>query len=175
MENARSTGKRMTKSVERAGTCCATSLNAVLNCSNPAPVRELTAMMGASSRKEPATSSLASSSTKGSISSSTRSFFVMITNPLRIPSNRQMSKCSRVCGITPSSAAMTNASTSMPCAPASMFLMKRSWPGTSTKPTRRSPSKRSAKPRSIVIPRRFSSGRRSGSWPVRARTNALFP
>ena len=43
-----------------------------------------------------------------------------------------MSKCSRVCGITDSSAATTSITRSMPPAPASMFLTKRSWPGTST-------------------------------------------
>ena len=47
-----------------------------------------------------------------------------------------MSRCSSVCGITPSSAATTNSTRSMPCAPASMFLMNRSWPGTSTTPAR---------------------------------------
>src|SRR5216110_1378844 len=36
-------------------------------------------------------------------------------------------------------------------------------------------SARCAKPRSIVIPRAFSSGKRSGSMPVRALTRALLP
>ena len=49
-----------------------------------------------------------------------------------------MSKCSRVCGLMDSSAAMTNSTRSMPLTPASMFLTKRSCPGTSTKPRRRS-------------------------------------
>jgi hypothetical protein len=43
-------------------------------------------------------------------------------------------KCSRVCGLIDSSAAMTSSALSMPPMPASMFFTKRSWPGTSTKP-----------------------------------------
>ena len=175
IENARSIGKRIVKSCERGGTRCPISMRRDFNSSKPAPVRELTVTSGAPSRNDPVTNSCASSATSSSISSSTRSFFVITTRPLRTPSRRQMSKCSRVCGITPSSAAITSASRSMPCAPANMFLTNRSWPGTSTKPRRRSPSSRSAKPRSIVMPRRFSSGSRSGSMPVKARTSALFP
>src|SRR6476620_3495013 len=36
-------------------------------------------------------------------------------------------------------------------------------------------SSRGAKPRSIVMPRRFSSGKRSVSTPVRARTSDVLP
>ena len=63
----------------------------------------------------------------------------------------------------------------MPLAPASMFLTKRSWPGTSTNASRVSPSLQCANPRSMVIPRAFSSFSRSGSVPVRALTRALLP
>ena len=87
-----------------------------------------------------------------------------------------MWKCSRVCGMTDSSAATTSSTASMPWAPASMLRTKRSWPGTSMKEaTRPSPRSRWAKPRSMVIPRSFSSLRRSGSTPVSARTRALLP
>ena len=60
--------------------------------------------------------------------------------------------------------------------PASMFFKKPRWPGTSTKPTSR-PEGRvvAAKPRSIVMPRAFSSAHRSGSVPVRARTSVDLP
>ena len=44
-----------------------------------------------------------------------------------------MWKCSRVWGITDSSAATTSSTASMPWAPASMLRTKRSWPGTSMK------------------------------------------
>ena len=47
-----------------------------------------------------------------------------------------MSRCSSVCGITPSSAATVKSTRSMPCAPASMLRMNRSCPGTSTTPAR---------------------------------------
>jgi len=51
-----------------------------------------------------------------------------------------------------------------------------SCPGTSTTPIVPIPSSNSgAKPRSMVMPLRFSSGRRSVSTPVRARTSAVFP
>ncbi len=64
----------------------------------------------------------------------------------------------------------------MPPAPASMFFTKRSWPGTSTiSITSPSGSSRNANPRSIVMPRAFSSGRRSVSVPVRALTSEVFP
>ena len=76
--------------------------------------------------------------------------------PRWMPSSRQMSKCSRVCGLIDSLAATVNSSRSMPPTPASIFLMKRSCPGTSTNPSRNAGvSSRCAKPRSIVIPRRF--------------------
>ena len=57
-----------------------------------------------------------------------------------------------------------------------MFLTKRSWPGTSTIPMGRpSGSSRSAKPRSMVMPRAFSSGSRSVSMPVSALTSEVLP
>ena len=52
--------------------------------------------------------------------------------PARTASSRQMSKCSRVCGITDSSAATTSSTASIPPTPASMFRTNRSCPGTST-------------------------------------------
>ena len=48
-----------------------------------------------------------------------------------------MARCSRVWGMTLSSAATTSSARSIPPTPASMFLMKRSWPGTSTMLTSR--------------------------------------
>ena len=60
---------------------------------------------------------------------------VSATTPRAMPSSPQMSRCSRVCGITPSSAATTSTTRSMPTAPATMVRTKRSCPGTSTTPT----------------------------------------
>ena len=82
-----------------------------------------------------------SSRTAAIRASSTRSLLVTTKMPRRTPSRWRMSRCSSVCGITPSSAATVNSTRSMPWAPASMLRMKRSWPGTSTTPTR-SPSGR---------------------------------
>ena len=62
--------------------------------------------------------------------------FVSTVIPCRIPSSRQISKCSRVCGLMPSSAAITSSTRSMPPTPASMLRTKRSCPGTSTNPNR---------------------------------------
>ena len=57
-----------------------------------------------------------------------------------------------------------------------MFLRNRTWPGTSTKASRRPDgSVVQAKPRSMVRPRAFSSAKRSGSIPVRARTRVDLP
>ena len=53
----------------------------------------------------------------------------------RTCSSRQMSKCSRVCGMTDSSAATISITQSSPPTPASIVLTNRSWPGTSTKAT----------------------------------------
>ena len=45
-----------------------------------------------------------------------------------------MARCSSVCGMIPSSAAITSSARSMPDAPATMVRTKSSWPGTSTTP-----------------------------------------
>ncbi len=124
--NARSMGRRVTRSVDRPPVAKPISRRAFFNSSMPSPVRELIAIMGAPSRNDSATSSSASARANSSSSSSTRSFLVSTSKPLRTPSSRQISKCSRVCGITLSSAAITRTTASMPWAPASMFLTKRS-------------------------------------------------
>jgi hypothetical protein len=64
----------------------------------------------------------------------------------------------------------------MPVAPASIVRTNASCPGTSTTPTVPMPGSSSgAKPSSMVMPRRFSSGSRSVSTPVSARTSVVFP
>jgi len=84
--------------------------------------------------------------------------------------------CSRVCGITPSSAAITSMNRSIPVAPETITRSSRSWPGTSTSDSTRPPgSVIGANPSTIVIPRAFSSGKRSVSTPVSACTSAVFP
>jgi len=56
-----------------------------------------------------------------------------------------------------------------------MLLTNRSCPGTSTKPKRTPCSSRKANPKSMVMPRRFSSSSRSGCVPVSASTSADLP
>jgi len=68
-------------------------------------------------------------------SGDTASILVRATAPWRMPSSSTMSRCSRVCGMGPSSAAMTSSAKSMPVAPASMLWISFSWPGTSMKPS----------------------------------------
>ncbi len=105
----------------------------------------------------------------------TRSILVKATMPCPIPSKVRMSRCSRVCGMTPSSAATTRITPSIPLAPATMVLMNPSCPGTSTMPTCMSAILQGANPRSIDIPRSFSSLSRSVSQPVSDLTRAVFP
>ena len=120
--------------------------------------------------------SCTSSTTRASHSSSTRSRLVRATTPRFTWRRSRMARCSTVCGITPSSAATTRRARSIPPTPASMFLIKRSWPGTSTMLTSLPLGRRShANPRSIVIPRSFSSWRRSGSMPVSALMSVDLP
>ena len=118
-----------------------------------------------------------SSSTRSSQpASSTMSHFVSATTAWSTPSRSRISRCSRVCGITPSSAATTNSARSMAPAPASMWRTKRTWPGTSTMETSRAEGRVSqAKPSSMVRPRSCSSRRRSGCVPVSASISADLP
>ena len=96
--------------------------------------------------------------------------------PWRMPSSSRIWRCSSLWGIQPSLAATTKSATSTAPTPASMFLMNRTWPGTSTNPTSTPEgSVVNAKPRSIVSPRVFSSASRSGSVPVRASTSVDLP
>ena len=108
----------------------------------PSPLIDETWTRGASSRKLPSQYSRTSSVTISSHSSSTISFLVITMIPCFTPSRRQISKCSSVCGMIPSSAAMIKATISIPATPATMFLTNFSWPGTSTIP-RRCPQGRS--------------------------------
>ena len=92
------------------------------------------------------------------------------------PSASSTTAWSWVCCIQPSSAATSSSAQSRLHAPATMFRMNRSCPGTSITPIGSPPAPgNQAKPRSIVMPRSFSSGRRSGSMPVSASINVDLP
>ena len=61
------------------------------------------------------------------------STLVRATTPWPMPSSSRMRRCSSLCGFHPSVAATTNRQASTAPTPASMFVRKRTWPGTSTK------------------------------------------
>ena len=144
--------------------------------SSPSPVLAETGRMGAPSRKVPAVRAAQSAFTRARRPSSARSALVMATMPRSMPSRAHRARCSLVWGMIPSPASTVRSTPSAPAAPASMPRMNLSWPGTSTRsaspPSGRG---RTAKPGSMVRPRRFSSGRVSVSVPVRAFTRAVFP
>ena len=172
---ARSIGRRTRSAASRAGTLRAAAARAARNSGSPAPVMAEQATIGAPSSGEPATSARTSSVSIASHSASTRSLLVSAMTPARTPSRVRMARCSRVCGMGPSSAAMTRSARSTPVAPANIVRTKASCPGTSTILISTPSSVSGAKPSSMVMPRRFSSGRRSVSTPVRARTSAVLP
>ena len=172
----RSIGRRKVASIPREGTARARAVSASRSSGSPWPVFAETGRIRASSRNVPRRKPRTSSWTSSSHSGSARSALVSTTSPLGTRSSWQIARCSRVCGITPSSAAMISMTRSIPPTPASMFFTNRSCPGTSTMPSvRPSPRSRWAKPMSMVMPRSFSSLRRSGSIPVSARTKLDLP
>ncbi|MNC04415.1 hypothetical protein D3C75_518530 [compost metagenome] len=131
---ARSIARRKPPSVLR----CCTSRWACSNCwrrvSMPSPVTLDSAISGASAYAPGASKVRTCSRTICTRALSTRSHLLIATSARGMPSNWTIARCSRVCGITPSSAATTSNTRSMPCAPASMLWVKRSWPGTSMNP-----------------------------------------
>ena len=176
MVKARSMGRRGRPRSRFAGVVSRAVSRVATRSSRPWRVVAEVRTMGAPSSREPMSVSATSSSTRSTYSSSARSHLVMATTPAGTSSRSRMARCSWVWGMGPSSAATTRRARSTPPAPASMFLMKRSWPGTSTMLMSRPEGRASqAKPRSMVRPRSFSSRRRSGSMLVRARTRALLP
>ncbi|HTQ76624.1 MAG TPA: hypothetical protein VMI15_01235 [Burkholderiales bacterium] len=98
------------------------------------PVAEETANTGEPASAVPSSSAPISAAASRARSAGTRSILVSATAPRATPSRSRIERCSRVCGIGPSSAATTSSARSIPATPASMLCTKRSWPGTSTKP-----------------------------------------
>ena len=121
----------------------------------------------------PGSSSAASAAARAG---SVRSAFVTATTPTSTPSADSTVACSRVCGITPSSAATVIRYRSIPVAPATIVRTNRACPGTSTTDSRRPDGSASgAYPSAIEMPRSRSSGSRSVSTPVSARISAVLP
>ena len=177
MEKTRSTGRRGRPRSGRESVSCNSRFRVRKSSGKPAFVRDETRRMGASCKVVFCRAVRISASTRSSqLGSFTKSILVNATIPLLICRRSRMARCSRVWGITPSSAAMTRSTASMPQTPASMFSMKSRWPGTSTMPTSEPPGSVSqAKPRSMVISRSCSSLRRSGLMPVRAAMSVDLP
>ena len=172
----RSIGNRNRSSAGRSTRSFATRRSADRSSSSPSPVSADVAIDGSHGTRLRFSRSLTSDRTRSSHSGSTKSCLVMTGMPRPTPSSSMMARCSSVCGMSPSSAATTSRATSMPVAPASMLRTNPSCPGTSTTLAWTwSPRGSGAKPRSIVIPRRFSSSHRSVSTPVRALTSAVLP
>lgn len=140
---ARSMARRKWPLSLRAAVRAASSISAARRASMPSPRMLETGKIGAPASAPAASRFSICCSTSVMRAGSTRSILVSATSARRMPSNSTMARCSRVCGITPSSAATTSSTQSMPLAPASMLCTKRSWPGTSIKPVRL-PSPRSA-------------------------------
>ena len=136
----RSTARRNRPSAARSGACRAASTRWARTASTPWPVTAETGTMGAPSRLVPVSAASIWADTSARRSSSTRSHLVRAIRPRWRPKRSRMARCSRVCGIRPSSAATTSSTKSMPVAPASMVCTKRSWPGTSMKPSVPTPS-----------------------------------
>jgi hypothetical protein len=174
--HTRSIGMRKKSAVSRSPSARARSRSVSLSSAIPAPVTTDVRMIGAPSKALPLTRSRISSSTRPASASSTRSIFVIATTASLTPRSRSTSKCSSVCGMTPSSAATTRIARSTPTAPETIVLTKRSWPGTSTIPAATPPPRSSgAKPRTIEIPRSCSSLSRSVLRPVSAFTISVLP
>ena len=96
--------------------------------------------------------------------------------PSSIPSASSSSRCSRVCARGPSSAATTSSAASISPAPTSMLPTSRSCPARRRSRAASRPAARGGRsPTSIVIPRRRSSGSRSASIPVSARSRLVLP
>ena len=131
MVNERSTGSRGRPRSGLNGTPTSAESMARSSSSNPVLASADTGNVGEPARAVSSSASSTSAVTSSSHSSSTRSVFVITTMPRSTRTRSRMARCSLVCGITPSSAATMSRARSIPPTPISMFLMNRSWPGTS--------------------------------------------
>ena len=133
--NARSTQRRNRPFAARAARLSARSRNAPARASMPAPDRAQTRWISAP--RMPVVERRASISTLTSPARAASTLSTLLTTAMHsvTPSRSRMAVCSRVWGITPSSAATTTSARSMAPTPASMLRTNRSCPGTSTNPS----------------------------------------
>ena len=108
---------RARQASQQAATC---SSSAASRSSIPAPVLDDTGTIDASANTVSERKSSTSSSASSIISLSARSHIVSATTMCVTPNSSSTCTCSRVCGITPSTADTTNTATSMPVAPCTM-------------------------------------------------------
>ena len=146
--------------------------------------RSIPSPVGARRRRAPATPGASSREQRPDLaprprrpaSASTRSALVTTASPSAIPSASSSSRCSMVWARGPSSAATTSSAASISPAPTSMLPTSRSWPGTSTKSSSVPSGERQVRvPDVDRHPARRSSGSRSASMPVRARSRVVLP
>ena len=150
--------------------------NANRTASRPSAVVPDAARTGLPARDVAANRSVTALMTAATRSGSTASILVTTAMPAETPSASSSARCSRVWARGPSSAATTISAASISPAPTSMLPTSLSCPGTSTKSiTVPSSRARCAYPTSMVIPRRRSSGKRSASIPVSARSSVVLP
>ena len=131
----RSTAKRNPRpSCARSPSCFAESARRLRRASMPVPVVADTGSTSMPARRVGARRARTSAATSSTRCSVTRSALVITATPCVTDNRSTMFRCSMVCGITPSSAATTSTTKSIPQTPASMLRTNRSCPGTSTKP-----------------------------------------
>ncbi len=135
--NTRSTPRRNRRSSLRPGSAAASRPRCSSSAATPgspglaAAVRKT----GAPANGVPSSRAATSFSTSISRASFARSALVNATQARRTPSSSRIARCSRVCGMMPSSAATTSRARSIPVTPEAMVRMNFSCPGTSITPS----------------------------------------
>ena len=131
----RSMGRRKRPSARRGARPAAAASRWARKAGTPAPVLAATSNTGQAASGPSASSAAISPRAAAMRAASTVSHLLSATAPRSRPSKPSRSRCSRVCGMGPSSAAITSSTKSMPVAPASMLWISFSCPGTSMKPS----------------------------------------
>ena len=124
--NTLSIGNRAAPKLSLAATSSVIRSISRVKASNPIPLTAETGMIRASAKNVCESCSRISSCIKSNHSESTKSALVKAIIPFLTCNKETIFKCSRVCGMIPSSAAMTKMTTSRPPTPANIFLINRS-------------------------------------------------
>ena len=129
MANTRSSHSRMAPRGSGRGRRAVSLPSAAVSSGRPWPVSALTATASSSPRLVP---EIVRTACRNAGPGSARSARVTASTPWRTPRASIAARCSADWGIQPSSAATTNITAATGPTPASMFVMNRSCPGTST-------------------------------------------